>query len=588
MRYATLCSGIEAPSVAWHGLKDWEPAWFSEIDKFPKAVLQHHYPDVPDYGDMTELLGRVESGEIEAPDLLCAGTPCQAFSVAGGRRSLADARGNLTLTYVEICDEIDRKRKMESRDPAIFVWENVPGVIHTSDNAFGCLLAAMAGESEPIVPGLRPRPGRDSEHWKWNKKANDHLASWPKSGCVYGPSRAVAWRILDAQYFGVAQRRRRVFLIASAREGFDPAKILFEFNGMRRDTPPCREQGKAATAVPGSGPGGSSRKQLAFQRSMLRHGRDIEELDIAPTVTADGNTGDNGLNVAEVVSALTGHVGVPDRGDKTDAEKLVVFMAQSGEEVQGDVANTVTTEQAKMTAGHCIATGYSISPGAGKDKDDIFVNEAEVSKTLDVTCSPEAHQGGTVVLKEEVVPIQNAGNVKDQGGMGVGDVDSPMFTLDTRDIHGVAIDPLPFNTTAITNPHNGNNPKPGDPMHTLSAQDHPPAIAVPLHDPSNTLDASYHKGAGERSGVERQVIAHNAHGLIVRRQVRRLIPKECERLQGFPDNYTNIPYGRPRFEDQICPDGARYKALGNSMAVPVVKWIGERIDLYLKGKLDDR
>jgi DNA (cytosine-5)-methyltransferase 1 len=219
MRFGSVCSGIEAASVAWHPL-GWKAAWLSEIEPFPSAVLAHHYPEVPNLGDMTTLPDRILSGEVEAPDLFCGGTPCQAFSVAGLRNSLDDARGNLSLTFVGIANAIDHVRSVRSASPAIIFWENVPGVLNTKDNAFGCFLGALAGEDEPIIP-----PGE----------------KWTNAGCVFGPQRAVAWRVLDAQYFGVAQRRRRVFVVASARANFDPAAVLFEFDGLRRDTAPSRE-----------------------------------------------------------------------------------------------------------------------------------------------------------------------------------------------------------------------------------------------------------------------------------------------------------------------------------------------------------
>ena len=162
MRFGSVCSGIEAASVAWRPL-GWEAAWLSEIEPFPCAVLAHHYPDVPNLGDMTALPERIASGEVEAPDIFCGGTPCQAFSVAGLRQSLDDARGNLTLKFVEIADAIDTVRTARGDEPAIIFWENVPGVLSTRDNAFGCFLGGLAGEDGPLVP-----PG----------------GKWANAGCV--------------------------------------------------------------------------------------------------------------------------------------------------------------------------------------------------------------------------------------------------------------------------------------------------------------------------------------------------------------------------------------------------------------------
>lgn len=206
MKYGSVCSGIEAASKAWEPF-GWKPVWFSEIETFPSAVLAHHWPEVKNLGDMTKIADAVIAGNVEAPDVLVGGTPCQAFSIAGLREGLSDDRGQLTLSYVELANAIDAKRRERGEPEAIIVWENVPGVLSSKDNAFGCFLAGLAGESSE----LQPAGGK-----------------WTHAGCVSGPERVIAWRILDAQFFGVAQRRRRVFVVASARKGFDPAEILFE------------------------------------------------------------------------------------------------------------------------------------------------------------------------------------------------------------------------------------------------------------------------------------------------------------------------------------------------------------------------
>lgn len=231
--YGSVCSGIEAASVAWHCL-GWQPAWFAEIEKFPSAVLAHHWPDVTNLGDMTQIATAIRAGKIEAPDVLVGGTPCQAFSVAGLRNGLADERGQLTLAFVELVNAIDEKRREQGKSPAIVVWENVPGVFSSKDNAFGCFLAGLAGESCALEsPGKR----------------------WSNAGYVLGPERAIAWRVLDAQFFGVAQRRRRVFVVATARTDVDPAKILFESEGVRRNSPPRRETTEIVAAITARGVG---------------------------------------------------------------------------------------------------------------------------------------------------------------------------------------------------------------------------------------------------------------------------------------------------------------------------------------------
>ncbi|HAW5994201.1 TPA: Dam family site-specific DNA-(adenine-N6)-methyltransferase, partial [Escherichia coli] len=172
---------------------------------------------------------------------------CQAFSIAGLRGGLDDERGALTLKYVELANAIDDKRAESFLKPAVIVWENVPGVLSSADNAFGCFLAGLAGEDAPFEPGDRPESGKSNAFWRWDGKTGCHAPKWPQCGCIYGPQRKVAWRILDAQYFGVAQRRRRVFVVASARTDLDPATVLFEFEGMRRNIAPSRGEGKETT-----------------------------------------------------------------------------------------------------------------------------------------------------------------------------------------------------------------------------------------------------------------------------------------------------------------------------------------------------
>lgn len=231
LTYRSVCSGIEAVSVAWHNLP-FRPLWFSETDPFPAAVLAHHWPDVPNHGDMTQLAARIDTGEIPAPDILAGGTPCQSFSVAGLRQGLADSRGQLTLAYVELANEIDKKRRECGEPDCILLWENVPGVLSSRDNAYGGFLGALACESDPLQP-----PGK----------------RWPDAGVVYGAQRAVAWRLLDGQYFGLAQRRKRLFVIAGARTGPDPAEILFEFDRVRRDPPPRTKTWQDAASDAGAG-----------------------------------------------------------------------------------------------------------------------------------------------------------------------------------------------------------------------------------------------------------------------------------------------------------------------------------------------
>lgn len=229
LTYGSVCSGIEAASVAWEPL-NMKPEWFSEIEPFPCAVLSHHWPEIKNLGDMTTITDKLKANEVVAPDVLVGGTPCQAFSVAGLRGGLSDERGQLTLSFVELADCIDEIRTKEGKEPAIIVWENVPGVLSSKDNAFGCFLAGLSGESEELQPA--------------GKK-------WSNAGYVSGPKRTIAWRILDAQYFGVPQRRRRVFVVATARKDISVAEILFEQAGMRGDLETGKAQAEGITSNAG-------------------------------------------------------------------------------------------------------------------------------------------------------------------------------------------------------------------------------------------------------------------------------------------------------------------------------------------------
>lgn len=258
MQFGSVCSGIEAASVALNPL-GMHAAWLAEIDAFPSAVLAHHYPDTPNIGDMALLPEMIRSGTVTAPEMLCGGTPCQAFSMAGNRQSLDDDRGNLSLIFCEVANAIDDVRRARGDKPAIILWENVPGVLSTHDNAFGHFLAGLAGESKPYIT---PR----------NK--------WPNAGIVVGTVRSIAWRILDAQYFGLAQRRKRVFLVSSARDDIDIGQILFEFGTVQKHHRPIREIRKADTDTAERSTDGQSSAGMTY--SISGNGVHIGKIGNAP------------------------------------------------------------------------------------------------------------------------------------------------------------------------------------------------------------------------------------------------------------------------------------------------------------------
>jgi DNA (cytosine-5)-methyltransferase 1 len=501
MKFGSVCSGIEAASVAW-GPLGWKAAWVSEIEPFPSAVLAHHYPDVPNLGDMTTLPERILSGEVEAPDLFCGGTPCQAFSVAGLRNSLDDARGNLSLVFCEIANAIDEVRSVRGLDQSIIFWENVPGVLSTKDNAFGCFLGALAGEDDPLIA---PR------------------GKWTNAGCVYGPQRAVAWRVLDAQYFGVAQRRRRVFVVASARDDFDPAAVLFEFDGLRRDSAPSRETGQRVAPCVTNGP--------PFSRT----GNERVEAEAMIVGALDLECGASKLTHQSVAN---GHI---------VAARMVAF----GEYSIDGTASAMKARDWK-DATDLVAQPINFGAQMSVPQVDFDLCQTLQAKNPMAVAQPIAFQQTADCLTAAYGTKWN-GNASATNGS--------LF----------AAQPIPIDTMNMTPRHSSGGlgfGQPGDPSFTLT-KGHSHTVAQPIGW-DEELNAST-----EQSGTLLRGGQGGRHDGVMTStmQVRRLTPVECERLQGFPDNYTNIPW-RKKPE---APDGPRYKALGNSWAVPVVRWIGERI-----------
>ena len=351
MRYLSVCSGIEAATVAWHPL-GWKPTAFAEIEKFPSKVLAHHYPHVPNLGDMTNF----KEWEIGSIDLFVGGTPCQSFSVAGLRKGLDDPRGNLMLTFLAIAKRFS---------PRWLVWENVPGVLSSNGGRdFGSFLGGLAH-------------------------------------CGYG----FGYRVLDAQYFGVAQRRRRVFVVGCLGDWRRAAAVLFERNSLSGNPAPSREKRK-----------------------------------VTPTLSSSGT-------------------GVSRVGFNCEDEWFI----------ETPVSHTVA---ARMVA----------------------FGEYQIDGTA-----------------------------------------SAMKARDYKDATDLVAQPIIGGWDYENNAHGPNE------------------VTGPLL-------------KGSPTGGGRPLLAVMLNTM----QVRRLTPVECERLQGFPDNYTNIPN---------AADGPRYKALGNSMAVPVMHWIGKRIQM---------
>ncbi|AZD86807.1 Cytosine-specific DNA methyltransferase [Pseudomonas chlororaphis subsp. aureofaciens] len=464
LRYGSVCSGIEAVSLAWQPL-GMQPAWFSEIEPFPCAVLAHHHPTVPNLGDMTGIADQVRSGTVEAPDILVGGTPCQSFSIAGARQGMADPRGALTLSYVELANAIDQVRREARRPSSVLVWENVPGVLSDRANAFGHLLGALAGEKYPLQPaGTR----------------------WTYAGAVYGPQRVIAWRVLDAQYFGVSQRRRRVFLVASARDDLDPAAVLFEPGGLHRD--PAQGyapwQISADTVAPGANrPGcyvGGLNSAYGKVTFSFGGGNTSGPLERAACLTARGHKCDFEVETF-VAQAVTGPIS--HTLDAAYAENTPVAWAQNS---RGEL---------RLESGHGQLTGALMSSGKVA---------YGIPAVASVAIRGRAY-GATAELGGDLSPTLRASS----GGGDKGHVITPNV-----EAH------LQYN---------------------------------PIHQSKD--------GQADWSTW----------------RVRRLMPVECERLQGMPDNWTWVPY-----RSKPAADAPRYKAIGNSMAVPCISWVGQRLQQVLQ------
>lgn len=547
--FVSVCSGIEAASVAW-GPLGWRAVAVAEIEKFPSAVLAHHYPDVPNLGDFTKIntrkLGRV--------DVLCGGTPCQAFSIAGLRNSLADARGNLTLAFVELAHELAGLGSTDGNGLRNAVWENVPGVLSTKDNAFGCFLGALVGADDACVP-VEPKPadGKSSKWWRWSAKERTHAVKWPRYGMVVGPKGRAAWAVKDAQFFGLAQRRERVLLVADFGNGADPFKILFEPEGVRRDTPPSREagQGVAGTIAGGARKsGGYSHDDVPLTAAYAP--------EIARCVaTREGSSQDyESTTMVATCSTLTATYGEQSGQDMMAAGMLHVSC------VTGAITHALTAE------------GHDASEdGSGRRAPIVCVHGTQDPCTsIDTAFALGRNSGGENVI---------AFSAKDYGADATLNPSPTLRAGGHTGSHANAgvMPAICFDTTQITSKANRSNPKAGDPCHPLSAQAHPPAVAWSIMPQNSGKDYKARQVEVAQPLMAGGPVGGNQGGDYIQQSsaVRRLTPKECERLQGFPDDYTNIPW-RGKL---TSPDGPRYKALGNSWAVPKFRWLGERIQRFM-------
>jgi DNA (cytosine-5)-methyltransferase 1 len=442
IRYLSVCSGIEAATVAWHPL-GWEAAAFSEIEAFPRAVLKHHYPEVPLHGDFTTI-GADEYGPI---DLLVGGTPCQSFSVAGLRGGMDDERGQLALQFLKLLDRT-RARWV--------VWENVPGVLSSNGGRdFGSFLGGL------VELG-------------------------------YG----FAYRVLDAQHFGVPQRRRRVFVVGHLGDWRRAAAVLFERHSLSGHPAPRREKGQGTAAGANDGVVGSL---CADSHPGAYSGQDAYTGRLIAHSIRTAQTSSNGWGIQEEVSHTL-----------DQANGLAVAHTLRGEGFDASEDGT--------------GRGTPLVPCYGLSTQQEPKWADDLSPTLTV---PSKSGGGQ--------PTAVCFTAKDYGA-----------------------DASEISPTLRSGSHSGSHAN-GGVM---------PAVAFDLR---GREDGSQFEGPHDTANI-RAASGGSSRSYVAQSAVRRLTPEECEALQGFPRLYTAVPYrGKP------AADGPRYKALGNSMAVPVMRWIGERI-----------
>ena len=580
MRYGSICSGVEAASLAWQHL-GWTPAFFSEVEPFPAAVLMQRLgamkplrpldpdaasdekdrkqrlswqsliaemPDggtIPNLGDFTLIKKEDYDGQI---DLLVGGTPCQDLSIAGKRLGFGGKRSVLALDFVRLCFETGVRW---------VVWENVPAALSSRRGEdFGRFVSLLCGWNVPV-----PESG------------------WRKCGIVTPAPGGfgVAWRVLDSQFTrveqfprAIPQRRKRLFLVGYTGQWKYPAKVLFDGEMCGGDTPPRRTKRQNASAGSEGGSASTdwwdgsqkagtltrtSDQQFMPDKGRLQcvieqtgtdflcyenHAPDsrIKSVEVSQSIVARMGTGGNNLPLLQEVPR--------------DPETAIGFIKNdAGGDLQGfwdEVFPTMRTEVTPAVAREeCFHVSFCDANGRRKDrsKGGLYVTEAKAGKTV-TAGGPGAE---TVIVEPIALDGDKMKPGERSGGSGMGfSEDGVMYTQTVKDVHAVAYDEcVPLDLRNATR----------DPE---------------KHDAQNRQGV----GIGEDGAPMNTVTAASVPGVGWQATVRKLLPIECERLMGFPDNWTRISWkGKPEEE---CPDAPRYKACGNSMCVNVMAWIGERIE----------
>lgn len=543
MKYVSIFSGIEAATVAWHPL-GWEPLAFSEIDPFPSTVLQHHYPDIPNLGDITKIDW---SPYVGAADIVVGDSPCQSFSVAGKREGLAGASG-LMFEYIRAVRELR---------PRWFVWENVPGAF-TSER--GEAYRQLLSEMDALGYGL-------------------------------------AWRVLDAQFFGVAQRRERVFLVGSLGT-MRCAEVLFERESLSWNHQSSRQKRQALTEEAQERVGEADHDSGCLNPGETQSRRVYPASGVYPTLSTREKSGQNqesvftqfGDDVAGTLTSRYDSSPCVDRGANVVVdERDKVFLCQTAQ--TGSNGKLVKQDDVMNTLDRTNSTAVAALDFNPTDARLRYAND-DVSQTL----TARAGTGGNQVPLVQVQPLvfnPNAGINEKGGGFALSEDVTP--TLKTDHNPAVAFASNQRDEVRELEVAGALAAQPGIKQQTYICRADGQANAMTSVDMAPTLTSHAKKdppliypaedSIGEDALIQRDMSAtlstHNTQTLITGGRekrsltVRRLTPRECERLQGFPDDYTDIPYRNK----EHAPDGPRYKALGNSMAVPVMRWIGERIHM---------
>lgn len=548
------------------------PVWASEIEPFPMRVTKLRFPDMIHVGDITKLDG----AKLPPVDVICGGSPCQDLSVAGLRKGLAGERSGLFMDQVRIVKEMraEDERRGVSDDfirPRYLVWENVPGAFSSANGEdFRAVIEEIVHIKDSTCHVPRPDTGR-----------------WESAGAaILGDQFSLAWRVLDAQYWGVAQRRRRIFLVADFG-GLTAPKILFEQERLLRDPAEGQGQGKGVTTAAGNSSADSGGSRVAEEKQV-----DIFAFHINQREETINLNGISGALMATTNMQMQTFVaeGMRKFESAEKKEECLCLNDQGGERMDVSVDITATL-RAGMSGHPPLVMGIQQgSAGTEEIPDPALTEEAETGGNnqqilfenhgIDArytgphevapTMSARYGTGGNNVPLVSDMPESYciAGNIIDRevqnGGNGLGCQPDISYTLTSADRHAVfsrqrSDEFLQNRVTA-----------------TQSARQHKDAtdlVCEPYQNTVGTIGYTDHKGINNQYVSEDKCIVEN------RKLIRRLTPLECKRLQGFPDHWTDIPG---------ASDSARYKALGNSVAIPCVDFVLRGIAYFLRKMKEEK